>query len=110
MLVSVVERTREIGIRKALGATRSQILLQFFIEALVLATIGSAIGLAIGLTVAWLVNALLIVRISGIVAPIPWAQSALIAIVFTSVVALAFGTYPAYRAARMDPIEALRYE
>ena len=110
MLVSVAERTREIGIRKALGATHAQILGQFFIEALVLAAMGSAIGLAIGLGTGWAIDDLLLIRVSGFVPVIPWVQSSLIAVGFASIVAVVFGTYPAYRAARLDPIEALRYE
>ncbi|MGH7682798.1 MAG: ABC transporter permease [Vulcanimicrobiaceae bacterium] len=110
MLVSVAERTHEIGIRKALGATRAQILAQFFIEALVLAAAGCTIGLVIGIGIGLAVNGFFLVRLSGIVAPIPWLQSAAVAVAFAALVALVFGTYPAYRAARLDPIEALRYE
>jgi ABC-type antimicrobial peptide transport system permease subunit len=110
MLVSVAERTREIGLRKAIGATRRQILAQFFIEALLLSTIGCAIGLALGLALGGAVNAYGIVKISGIVAPIPWLRSIVIAAGFATTVTLLFGTYPAYRAAGLDPIEALRYE
>lgn len=110
MLVSVAERTREIGIRKALGATRHEILVQFFIEAFVLAALGCAAGLAIGIAAGWSVNDFLLVRVSGFVAPVPWVQSAIVAVAFASVTAIVFGTYPAYRAARLDPIEALRYE
>ena len=110
MLVSVTERTREIGVRKAIGATRSQILWQFFIEALLLCGIGCAIGLAIGLALGWSVNTFAIVKITGYTAPVPWVSAAIITIVFTVVVTLAFGTYPAFRAAQLDPIEALRYE
>lgn len=110
MLVSVTERTREIGVRKAIGATRTQILLQFFIEALALCSVGCGIGLVLGLAIGWAVNQYAIVALTGYVAPIPWLQSTLIAVIFATVVTLAFGTYPAYRAARLDPIEALRYE
>ena len=110
LLVSVTERTREIGVRKAIGATRPQILFQFFIEALVLCGIGCAIGLAIGLTAGWAITAFAIVKITGYAAPIPWLQSVFVTVVFAAVVTLAFGTYPAYRAAGLDPIEALRYE
>lgn len=110
MLVSVAERTREIGVRKAIGATRMQILAQFFIEALLLSAIGCGIGLVLGLGIGWAVNRFALVAISGVVAPIPWLRSVLIATGFATVVALGFGTYPAWRAASLDPIEALRYE
>lgn len=110
MLVSVAERTREIGVRKAIGATSFQILAQFFIEALLLSLIGCGIGLLLGLGLGWAVNSLFIIKLSGIVAPIPWLSSTIIATSFATVVTLLFGTYPAYRAARLDPIEALRYE
>lgn len=110
MLVSVAERTREIGLRKAIGATRLQVLLQFFIEALVLSALGCLIGLVLGVGLGAAVNDLAIVKLSGVVAPIPWLRSIVIATGFATVVTLAFGTYPAWRAATLDPIEALRYE
>ena len=110
MLVSVTERTREIGVRKAIGATRFQVLAQFFIEALLLSSIGCGIGLVIGLAIGGLINHFVLIAVSGVIAPIPWAQSVLIAVGFATIVTLVFGTYPAYRAARLDPIEALRYE
>jgi len=110
MLVSVAERTREIGLRKAIGATRFQVLAQFFIEALLLSAIGCAVGLVLGLAIGGLINTFLLVQISGVVAPIPWVRSVLIATGFATIVTVAFGTYPAYRAASLDPIEALRYE
>ena len=110
MLVSVTERTREIGLRKAIGASRSQILAQFFIEAALLCGIGCCIGLVIGLAIGAGVNAFAIVKLTGYVAPIPWVKSAMTTLLFTAFVTLAFGTYPAYRAAALDPIEALRYE
>jgi putative ABC transport system permease protein len=110
MLVSVAERTREIGLRKAIGATRFQILVQFFVEALALSAFGCLVGLLVGVGIGAAVNDLFIVKISGIVAPIPWLSSILIATGFATIVTLFFGTYPAYRAASLDPIEALRYE
>jgi putative ABC transport system permease protein len=110
MLVSVAERTREIGLRKAIGATRFQILLQFFIEALALSAFGCGVGLVLGVTIGALVNSLAIVNLSGVVAPIPWLRSIAIATGFATLVTLIFGTYPAWRAATLDPIEALRYE
>jgi len=110
MLVSVTERTREIGVRKAIGATRFQVLLQFFIEALLLSLTGCGIGLVLGLAIGALVDRFALVAISGVVPSIPWLQSVGIAVGFATLVTLVFGTYPAYRAARLDPIEALRYE
>ena len=110
MLVSVAERTREIGVRKAIGARRSQILVQFFLEALLLCGSGCAIGLAIGLGLGAFVNDVFIIKLTGTVTPIPWLQAVVIAAAFAVIVTLAFGTYPAYRAAKLDPIEALRYE
>ncbi len=110
MLVSVAERTREIGVRKAIGARSGQILAQFFIEALILCGTGCAIGLAIGLGIGQFVNQEYIAKLTGYGAPAPWLSSIAIAAAFAIVVALAFGTYPAYRASRLDPIEALRYE
>jgi putative ABC transport system permease protein len=110
MLVSVAERTREIGLRKAIGATRFQVMLQFFIEALALSGFGCLVGLVFGVTLGALVDDFAIVKLSGVVAPIPWLRSIAIATGFATVVTLAFGTYPAWRAATLDPIEALRYE
>ena len=110
MLVSVAERTREIGIRKAIGAKRMQVLAQFFIEALVLCGAGCAIGWALGVGIGALVNHVAIVKVTGSLVPVPWGETIAIAASFAVVVTLAFGTYPAFRAAKLDPIEALRYE
>ena len=110
MLVSVTERTREIGVRKAIGATSGQVLAQFFIEALLLSAVGCGIGLVLGLAIGAAVDRFALVAISGVVPEIPWVQSVAIAVGFATIVTLVFGTYPAYRAARLDPIEALRYE
>jgi putative ABC transport system permease protein len=110
MLVSVTERTREIGVRKAIGAKRTQILAQFFTEALVLSAAGCGFGLLLGVLLGAIANAAFIARISGVTAPVPWLQILLVAAGFATIVTLLFGTYPALRAARLDPIEALRYE
>ncbi|HEY1977770.1 MAG TPA: ABC transporter permease [Candidatus Baltobacteraceae bacterium] len=110
MLVSVAERTREIGVRKAIGARRSQVLAQFFIEALTLCGVGCAIGWAIGVGIGALVNNVAIIKVTGSVVPVPWLQTIATTVAFAVVVTLAFGTYPAFRAASLDPIEALRYE
>jgi len=110
MLVSVTERTKEIGTRKAIGARRGQILLQFLFESALLSGLGCFIGMVLGLVAGGAVNDIFIVKLTGYAAPPPFAQALLITGVFAAIVTLAFGTYPAYRAARLDPIEALRYE
>jgi putative ABC transport system permease protein len=110
MLVSVTERTREIGVRKAIGATSAAVLAQFFIEALLLSLCGCGLGLVLGLATGWLVDRYGLIAISGVVPSVPWLSSVAIAVGFATIVTLGFGTYPAYRAARLVPIEALRYE
>ena len=104
MLVSVTERTREIGVRKALGATRLNILFQFLIEAVVLCLLGGAIGVALGTGGAELLNRTF--NWTTKVAP----QSIGLAFGFSAAVGLVFGVWPARRAATLDPIQALRYE
>ncbi|MEJ2237716.1 MAG: ABC transporter permease [Gemmatimonadales bacterium] len=104
MLVSVTERTREIGVRKALGATRQNIMLQFLVEALVLCLMGGVVGILAGT--------------GGAFALSTWAnwntlvswQAVIIAVIFSGVVGVFFGLWPAKRASQLDPIEALRYE
>ena len=110
MLVSVTERTREIGIRKAIGARPSQIVLQFLSEAILLTLIGATAGVTVGLVAGWLITTRYIVMVSGVIVPIPWKESVLLASGYALAIALTFGTYPAYRASRLDPIDALRYE
>jgi putative ABC transport system permease protein len=107
MLVSVTERTREIGVRKALGAKRGDILVQFLIEALLLSAIGGLIGLAFGYGLGTLVAKLLPGNFPP--AHVPWWAVAL-SLGFSSLVGAFFGSYPAARAARLDPVEALRFE
>jgi putative ABC transport system permease protein len=105
MLVSVTERTKEIGIRKAVGATRSAIVLQFLLEAMTLTFFGGVLGVVIAIGI----SNLILLLIPSIPAQVPlWA---VLAGLFTSVgVGLIFGVFPAMRAARLDPIECLRYE
>jgi len=104
MLVNVTQRTREIGLRKALGATRHDIAVQFLMEAVTLTGVGGALGIAVGLGVALLARLLFAFE----AATPPWS----IALGFgvSTVVGLVFGMWPALKAARQDPIEALRYE
>ncbi len=104
MLVSVTERTREIGIRMAIGATESDVQRQFLIEAVTLSLIGGLIGILIGVTASFLMPYLLGSAVSVSMSAI------LIAVVFSAAVGIFFGYYPARKAARLDPIDALRYE
>ena len=105
MLVSVTERTREIGLRRAIGARRRSIMVQFIMEAVVLCEIGGFLGIAAGLAGA---NALAVYLLKVPPAfPLDWA---LLALLICSLVGVVFGTYPAYKAAHLDPIESLRHE
>ncbi len=109
MLVSVTERTREIGIRKAVGANRSDILLQFVIEAIIVTLVGGAVGVLAGVVVARIVDG----QDFGTGSPVttvvaPW--SIFVALGVSAIIGLFFGIYPAFRASRLDPIEALRAE
>jgi putative ABC transport system permease protein len=104
MMISVTERTREIGVRKALGATRREIMFQFLVEAATLTLLGGVIGMAFGGAIAWAVN-----QFTPIPAAVPlWSIVA--AVVASAVTGIFFGLYPAQKAARLDPVEALRYE
>ncbi|MCA0989800.1 ABC transporter permease [Pseudalkalibacillus hwajinpoensis] len=104
MLVSVTERTREIGIRKSLGATRQQILLQFLVESIILTLIGGIIGIILGAGTAYLVS-----FFADWPSLISW-QVVLGAVLFSMLIGVAFGLLPANKASRLDPIDSLRYE
>ena len=104
MLVSVTERTREVGIRKALGARRSNIIWQFIVESITLSLLGGIFGITFGFTIAAVIS---------FVSPLPyviatWSIAA--GVIVTFVIGLIFGTYPAGKAAKMDPVVALHYE
>ncbi len=104
MLVSVTERTREIGVRKALGATRANILLQFMIEALTLCILGGAVGVLLGVGTTMVLAR--VMQWNTLISP----MAVVVAFGFSALIGLFFGIWPARRAARLDPIVALRYE
>jgi putative ABC transport system permease protein len=104
MSISVTERTREIGVRKALGARRAEILFQFLMEAAFLTSLGGVLGIALGAAIGWVVH-----LVSGFPISLPWWSFAL-GLGFSASVGIFFGMYPAFKASRLDPIEALRYE
>ncbi len=104
MSISVTERTREIGVRKALGARRAEILFQFLMEAAFLTLLGGVLGIALGSGIGLLVH-----MVSGFPVSLPWWSFA-IGLGFSAAVGIFFGMYPAFKASRLDPIEALRYE
>jgi putative ABC transport system permease protein len=109
MLVSVTERTKEIGLRKAIGATYGEILRQFLLESVILTLVGGLVGVASGIGMAFLTYLIVRTQLDG------WSfsvsvNSIVLAVIVATVVGIVFGIYPARRAAKLDPIEALRYE
>jgi putative ABC transport system permease protein len=105
MLVSVTERTREIGLRKSVGGRRHDIMAQFLTEAMVLATLGGAIGIVLGVSICYVAS--LHPKMVEIAVPV-WIV--LVALVFSAGVGIVFGIVPAFKAAIIHPIDALRYE
>jgi len=104
MLASVTERTREIGIRRAIGAKRRQIIRQFLIETVVLSTTGGLVGIGLGLFIPWMIT--LFAGMPTVVT----MDSVLLSVGISITVGIVFGLYPAARAAQVDPIIALRHE
>ncbi|HCB01092.1 MAG TPA: hypothetical protein DEP19_01805 [Anaerolineae bacterium] len=104
MLVSVTERTKEIGLRKAVGATKNQILTQFLIETVTLSLLGGVVGILLGVGIASVFSA------TGLIASLITADSILLAFFFSLIIGVFFGLYPAFRAANLHPMVALRYE
>jgi putative ABC transport system permease protein len=109
MLVSVTERPSEIGLRKALGARKLDIMLQFLSESAMLSLIGGILGILIGWGLAALIGFVAVQAGTNLVPVVGW-DSILLATVFSTAVGLFFGWYPAQRAANLQPVEALRYE
>jgi len=104
MLVSVTERTKEIGLRKAVGATKNQILAQFLIETMTLSLLGGIIGILLGVGIAS------VFTLTGLITAVITANSILLAFFFALAIGVFFGIYPAFRAANLHPMVALRYE
>jgi len=104
MLVTVTERTKEIGIRMAIGAKRSNILSQFLFEAIFLCEFGGVIGIVLGIATGNILGSILKTPVT---IPYDWV---VLGLVICSIIGIAFGTYPAYKAAKLNPIDALRYE
>jgi len=110
MLVSVNERTREIGIRKAIGASKRDILLQFLTEAAAITLLGGVIGTLLGGLAGAGASSLLITQLSGSAGHVAWVPIIAVSLGFSILVGVFFGTYPAVRASRLSPIDCLRHE
>jgi putative ABC transport system permease protein len=110
MLVTITERTREIGIRKAIGATKAAILGQFLVEAMIVAGVGGLLGAGLGVGVSGVIGIFAGMPGSKVPPPILHGWYILLAVLISAGVGVFFGVYPAWRASRLDPIESLRYE
>jgi putative ABC transport system permease protein len=104
MIISVTERTREIGVRKAVGARKRDVMTQFIIEAVVLSIVGGMIGIGLGLLASWLIDSY--GSLTTLVSP----DSIILSFLSASLVGITFGIYPAWKAANQNVIDALRYE
>jgi putative ABC transport system permease protein len=104
MLVAVTERTREIGVRKALGAPRKAILSQFLVESVALTAFGGMLGIALGAGISWIIHA------ASKMPTYVSMWSVILGLLFSAAVGVFFGLYPAMRASRLDPVDSLRYE
>lgn len=109
MLVSVVERTREIGLRKAMGARKMDILTQFLTESVLLSLFGGIVGIGLGWLISAVVGQIAAANDADII-PVIGMDAVLLATLFSAAVGVFFGLYPANRAASLEPVEALRYE
>jgi len=109
MLVTVTERTREIGVRKAIGAKERGILLQFLTEAVIMSGLGGMIGVGAGIGLARLIEVATMYTSTPLITEVHLG-SILLSLLFSALVGIVFGSYPAWRAARLDPVDALRYE
>jgi putative ABC transport system permease protein len=109
MLVSVTERTREIGLRKALGARKRDILIQFLTESSLLSLLGGIIGIILGWLIAFIVGKIAAANEVAFIPAVSFSAISL-AVTFSTLIGLFFGIYPASRAANLEPVEALRYE
>ena len=110
MLVTITERTREIGVRKAIGAKNRSILAQFLIEAMIIAGLGGMLGAGLGLGAAKMIGFFAAMPGSKLPPPIIHASYVLLSVAISSGVGIFFGVYPAWKASQLDPIECLRYE
>jgi putative ABC transport system permease protein len=110
LLAAVAERTREIGVRRAVGASRGHIIAQFLAEAITISGLGSASGIVLGFALSYGITAVLRAKTGATVHTVLSGNTAMIAVVATVIVGLVFGIYPALRASLLDPVDAMRHD